>query len=97
METIWTKSKWKHDELNHKRVEFSISFKDGILSGISTFLAHPNPQELVSICLLVRKQDSLDSPKYSRRFPLSQREVDHIEKHPVQTVAEFRMLCANVV
>jgi len=90
MEIIWTQSKWKFDELDHKRVEFKILSDDRWVHGFGQFLLRQSPEGLLSVRV------SVDIPKTQTErevfhCELPQCYVDLIQKHDDQAVAQFRL------
>jgi hypothetical protein len=88
---IWTKSKWSHDDLDQKTVEFEIPFKARIVRGIGEFWVMPK-DDLLSIEIVTDQQGRNWAERIQSHFSLSQAAVDRIERHPDPNVAEFRLV-----
>lgn len=91
MDAIWTKSKWRKDDLDHKTVEFRIPTQRGIEHGIGEFLVRQNPAGLLAIEVVsdVRGTDWLE--RIQTRYYIPQVGVDRIERHSDRQVAEFQL------
>jgi hypothetical protein len=92
METIWTKSKWNKDDLDNKTVEFRIPTQRGIEHGIGAFWVRQNPAGLLAIEVVTDVQGKDWLERIQTRFYLPQIGVDRIKRHPVQKVADFRLM-----
>jgi hypothetical protein len=90
---IWTKPKWKKEELNEKTVEFDlVDYDRGFgVHGVGQFrIGGPNPKGL----LFVQIEVLVDQGRRGTlqiRYYLPQVFVDRIRKHPDQTVAAFEI------
>jgi hypothetical protein len=78
METIWVKSKWKKDEIDHKRVEFRIPARGGIAHGLAEFWVRQNPDGLVAIDVVTDVQGRNWAERFQTRYHLPQAAVDRI-------------------
>jgi hypothetical protein len=87
---IWTKSKWKAQELDGQSVEFRIPIADGVWSGVAEFWA-TGENERVSVELVTNEPGKDWAQRIQRIWILHQVAVDRIEEHPDQTVARFRL------
>lgn len=92
MEIVWTKSKWKKDELDHKTVEFRIPTQKGVVHGIGEFWVRQNPDGHLAIDTVTDIQGRTWAERIQTRYFLPQEAVDHIESHPDQSIAAFRLL-----
>jgi hypothetical protein len=92
MNIIWTKSKWKKDDLDHKTVEFRIPTDRGIDHGIGELWVRQNPAGLLVIEVVTDVQGKDWAERIQTRYFLPQSGVDRIERHPDQSVAVFRLV-----
>ena len=92
---IWVKTSWTKDELDRKRVEFRIRNENAIHHGIGEFLVLRNPEDLLSIQILLETQGrNRDEHIQTRYSPLTHESASKIERHPDQSKAEFRLFDA---
>jgi hypothetical protein len=92
METIWTKPKWKQEELDHKTVEFRVPTSRGMEHGIGEFWVRQNPAGLLAIDVVTDLPGRDWTERVQTRYFLPQIGVDRIERHPDQKIAEFRLV-----
>ncbi len=91
METIWTKTKWTIEQLDHRSAEFRIHTKIGLIHQVGEFWVRQNPDGLLAVDAVAYTQgrDAVETVRL--QYFLPQTAVDQIERHPDQTVAEFRL------
>jgi|SRR5882724_3287024 len=90
---IWTKSKWKKEELNEKSVAFDLAdYERGFgVHGVGQFrIGGPNPNGLLFVQIEVLV-DQGQRGMLQIRYYLPQVYVDRIRKHPDQNVAVFEI------
>lgn len=92
MNTIWTKSKWHKDDIDHKTVEFRIPTERGNEHGVGEFWVRQNPAGLLAVEVVTDLQGKDWAERVHTRYCLPQIGVDRIERHPDQTVAAFRLV-----
>lgn len=86
MKLAYYESKWKHDELNDKTVEFSLRTCLGVHYGFGKFRIHIHGN-LISVCICqhirqgVEDVHNLWNPEFA----------DKIEPHSDKAVADFRL------
>jgi hypothetical protein len=90
-EPIWTKSKWKSDDLEGKTVEFRVPIASGDWSGIGKFWA-VEVDDRLSVQLVTDEPGRNWAQRIQRICHLPQAAVDRIEEHPNQSVARFRLV-----
>jgi hypothetical protein len=91
METIWSKSKWTKEQLDHQKVEFRIRTKRGIEHGVGEFWVRRNPEGLLAVEIVVEGQGSSWAERIQTRYYPHQAGIDGIERHPDQGIAAFRL------
>jgi len=89
MDTIWVKSKWSQDALDHKRVEFRIPARGGIIHGFGELWVRQNTDGLLAIDAVTDVQGRNWAERIQSRYHLPQAAVDRITKHPDTKVADF--------
>lgn len=94
METIWTKSPWTMEQLEHQTVEFEIPDDDQWVHGFGKFLVRQNPEGLLAIEIAVDQLKSL-AEMFQWRYPLPQAGVDAILDHPDREKARFQLFCKH--
>ena len=80
--TPLTRSKWSRSDLHGKTVEFHLTYTDGSISSVGRFLIRRSEGELMAVEIdwtEVRAGESIGRYQY---YPLFQRHVDRIERHP---------------
>jgi hypothetical protein len=91
MDTIWTKSKWTKDQLDHQPVESRVHTDRGVEHGIGEFLVRQNPEGLLAIEVVVDRQGANWAEKIQTRYYPKQEGIFQIERHPDESVAAFRL------
>ncbi|MEI7729933.1 MAG: hypothetical protein WCO56_10205 [Verrucomicrobiota bacterium] len=89
MERIYYKSKWRYEDLQDKKVQFTLTTQKLSVKGFGVFQVHVRG-ELVSIDIVVRDQKNEAEHIHHQLYETSL--ADKIERHPDQSVADFRLL-----
>jgi hypothetical protein len=91
METTWIKSNWTKEQLDHQTVEFRLHTDRGVEHGVGEFWVRQNPQGLLAIEVVTDQQGRDWAERVQTRYYPKQEGVFHIESHPNQSVAAFRL------
>jgi hypothetical protein len=91
MDIVWLKSNWTKQDLDHKRVEFRVHTTRGLEHGIGEFWVRQNPQGLQAIEVVVETQGRDWAERVQTRYYPKQDGAFCIERHPDQSVADFRL------
>jgi hypothetical protein len=91
MDTIWAKSNWKKDDLDHKTVEFCIPTERGFERGFGEFWVRQNPEGLLAVEVVTDAQGKDWAERVQTRYFIPQIGVDRILRHPDQKAAAFRL------
>lgn len=91
MDTIWTKSKWRLEDLDHKTVEYRIPIRAGIAHGVGEFWVNRNSNGMLAIDLVTDEQTWNGAARVQTRYHLPQIGVDRIERHPDSSIASFNL------
>jgi hypothetical protein len=91
MNIIWIKSNWTKAQLDQKRVENRMNTSHGIEQGIGEFWVRQNPEGLLAIEIVVETQGRDWAERIQTRYYPKQEAVGRIERHPDQSVADFRL------
>ena len=87
MEYKYYKSKWKHDDLADKTVQFKLTAPAFAVEGIGYFRVHVYDDLIFIEIVVPHKKEGFDNLYYIFESSLA----DKIEPHPYKSVADFRL------
>lgn len=89
VEKYWVVCRWRVEELNRKRVEFSLSRSGLNIKGRGEILALRRPDQKLQIKVCFTTMGRVPNEFVENQWMLDQAEADTLLEHPDKKVADF--------